>query len=181
MTNERDMIEKMLFTHKVSQLSKALWKSIEKDWQQWIKPFDLNINEHHILIIIRSLDEATISEVSKYGVMHVSTVFNFAKNLEKRGYLTMPKSQHDKRTTYLELTDKGLSVLRKTYFSYSNDTNRLYDIATDYEKVMFNMPEFTDVKYIVGQIYGSDFIKHIEDNHEQLKKYLLDEQSEDDA
>ena len=96
MTNERDMIEKMLFTHKVSQLSKALWKTIEKDWQQWIKPFDLNINEHHILIIIRSLDEATISEVSKYGVMHVSTVFNFAKNLEKRGYLTMPKSQHDK-------------------------------------------------------------------------------------
>ena len=74
-----------------------------------------------------------------------------------------------------------MSVLRKTYFSYSNDTNRLYDIATDYEKVMFNMPEFTDVKYIVGQIYGSDFIKHIEDNHEQLKKYLLDEQSEDDA
>lgn len=54
-------------------------------------------------------------------------------------------------------------------------------LSRDYEKVMYNMPEFTDVKYIVGQIYGSDFIHHIEQNHEQLRKYLLDEQSEDDA
>lgn len=41
--------EAMIFSQRVAQLSKALWKSIEKDWQQWIKPYDLNINEHHIL------------------------------------------------------------------------------------------------------------------------------------
>ncbi len=71
--------EAMLFSQRVAQLSKALWKSIEKDWQQWIKPFDLNINEHHILWIAYHLKGASISEIAKFGVMHVSTAFNFRK------------------------------------------------------------------------------------------------------
>ena len=47
---EYSIKEALLFSQRISQLGKALWKSIEKDWQQWIKPYDLNINEHHILM-----------------------------------------------------------------------------------------------------------------------------------
>ena len=43
--------EAMIFSQRIAQLSKALWKCVEKDWQMWIKPYDLNINEHHILTI----------------------------------------------------------------------------------------------------------------------------------
>lgn len=53
--------EAMLFSQRIAQLSKALWKSIEKDWQQWIKPFDLNINEHHILWIAYHFKGVSIS------------------------------------------------------------------------------------------------------------------------
>ena len=53
--------EALLFSQRMAQLSKALWKSIEKDWQQWIKPYDLNINEHHILWIAYQLNGASIS------------------------------------------------------------------------------------------------------------------------
>ena len=35
----------MIFSQRVAQMSKALWKAVEKDWQHWIKPYDLNINE----------------------------------------------------------------------------------------------------------------------------------------
>lgn len=66
----------------MAQLSKALWKSIEKDWQNWLKPYDLNINEHHILWIAYQLKGASISEIAKFGVMHVSTAFNFSKSLK---------------------------------------------------------------------------------------------------
>ena len=41
--NLNSIKEAMLFTQRVAQLSKALWKAIEKDWQQWIKPYNLNI------------------------------------------------------------------------------------------------------------------------------------------
>ena len=57
----------------------------------WIKPYDLNINEHHILTIAYHLKGASISEIAKFGVMHVSTAFNFSKKLEERGYLVFSK------------------------------------------------------------------------------------------
>lgn len=181
MKREKEVIEKMLFTHKVSQLSKALWKTVEKDWQNWIKPYDLNINEHHILIIIRNLEKATISQVSQYGVMHVSTVFNFAKNLEKRGYLTMPKSEFDKRNTYLELTEKGKALLYETYNGYIETDDRIYDAAQQYKDIMHDLPSFAELKYIVAKIYGDDFISHLDDSHNDLLQILLDENESDNA
>ena len=73
--------EAMIFNQRVAQMSKALWKAVEKDWQKWIKPYELNINEHHILWIAFHLEGATISDIAKFGVMHVSTAFNFSKKL----------------------------------------------------------------------------------------------------
>ncbi|TDM04652.1 HTH-type transcriptional regulator Hpr [Macrococcus carouselicus] len=181
MKRDCEIIEKMLFTHHVAQLSKALWKTAEKDWQTWIKPYDLNINEHHILVIIRNLERATISQVSQYGVMHVSTVFNFAKNLEKRGYLRMPKSDLDKRNTYLELTDMGKELLYETYKNYENIDDRIHDAAQEYQSVMMAMPVFSDLKYIVAQIYGKDFIEQLDKSHKDLLEILLDENKGDKA
>src|SRR3954451_10136095 len=105
------MKEAMIFSQRIAQLSKALWKSVEKDWQQWIKPYDLNINEHHILWIAYHLNGASISDVAKFGVMHVSTAFNFSKKLEERGFLEFSKRENDKRNTYIQLTDKGEEIL----------------------------------------------------------------------
>src|SRR3982750_1072283 len=93
------MKEAMLFSQRIAQLSKALWKSIEKDWQQWIKPFHLN--------------GASISDVAKFGVMHVSTAFNFSKKLEERGLLEFSKKENDKRNTYIQLTEKGEQIFLK--------------------------------------------------------------------
>ena len=86
--------ESMIFSQRMAQLSKALWKSIEKDWQAWIKPFNLNINEHHILWIAYHLNGATISDVANFGVMHVSTAYNFSKSvLKKEDYCNFPKEK----------------------------------------------------------------------------------------
>ena len=69
--------------------------------QQWIKPYDLNINEHHILTIAYHLKGASISEIAKFGVMHVSTAFNFSKKLEERGYLVFSKKEKNDTTKYV--------------------------------------------------------------------------------
>ena len=102
--------EAMIFSQRVAQMSKALWKAVEKDWQQSIKPYDLNINEHHILWISYHLQGATISEIAKFGVMHVSTAFNFSKKLEQRGYLSFYKKDDDRRNTYVSVTEEGEST-----------------------------------------------------------------------
>lgn len=101
--------EAMIFSQRIAQLSKALWKCVEKDWQMWIKPYDLNINEHHILTIAYHLKGASISEIAKFGVMHVSTAFNFSKKLEERGYLVFSKKKmiNEIRTSKLQTKGKN--------------------------------------------------------------------------
>ncbi|MFB5663189.1 HTH-type transcriptional regulator Hpr [Alteribacillus sp. HJP-4] len=150
--------QSILFSHKVAQLTKALWKSVEKDWQQWIKPYDLNINEHQILWISYHMEGASISDIAKFGVMHVSTAFNFSKKLEERELLTFSKKTNDKRNTYIELTAKGDKLLLDTLEAYNPDTYSVYKGALPIKDLYGKFPEFSELTTIVKHIYGEDFM-----------------------
>src|SRR3954467_6398610 len=137
--------EAILFSQRIGQLSKALWKSIEKDWQQWIKPYDLNINEHHILWIAYHLNGASISDVAKFGVMHVSTAFNFSKKLEERGLLKFSKRDDDKRNTYVELTEEGNALILLMYEHYHDTHHTILEGSLALKELYGRFPEFLDV------------------------------------
>lgn len=162
MKQEYTLQEALLYSHKMAQLSKALWKAIEKDWQHWIKPFNLNINEHHILWISYQLNGASISEVSKFGVMHVSTAFNFSKKLEERGLLTFSKRENDKRNTYIQLTADGENLLLETMKSYNPDENSLIQGSNPLKKIYGKMPEFLELYALINEIYGSEYMDILE-------------------
>jgi MarR family transcriptional regulator, protease production regulatory protein HPr len=156
------MKEAMLFSQRIAQLSKALWKSIEKDWQQWIKPYDLNINEHHILWIAYHLNGASISDVAKFGVMHVSTAFNFSKKLEERGLLQFSKKENDKRNTYIQLTTQGEDLLIRSMETYNPDGNAVFSGALPLRDLYGKFPEIIEMMAIVRNIYGDDFMEIFE-------------------
>ncbi|TWI56215.1 HTH-type transcriptional regulator Hpr [Halalkalibacter nanhaiisediminis] len=156
--------QSVMFSHKVAQLSKALWKSVEKDWQTWIKPFDLNINEHHILWIAYHLDGASISDIAKFGVMHVSTAFNFSKKLEDRGLLVFSKKENDKRNTYVCLTNEGKELFLQTMEAYQPSTYGVYEGALPIKDLYGKFPEFSEIMSIVRHIYGPDFVEMFEDS-----------------
>jgi len=166
--------EAMLFSQRVAQLSKALWKAIEKDWQTWIKPFDLNINEHHILWISYHLKGASISDVAKFGVMHVSTAFNFSKKLEERGLLTFSKRDEDKRNTYVELTDKGAELILRMYDHYHDTEHTILTGALPLKELYGRFPEFLDVMAVIRNIYGDDFIEIFERSFFNFKETIDD-------
>lgn len=156
------MKEAMLFSQRIAQLSKALWKSIEKDWQQWLKPFDLNINEHHILWIAYHLNGASISDVAKFGVMHVSTAFNFSKKLEERGLLTFSKKENDKRNTYIQLTPEGDEIFLRLMESYHPSGNAAFVGALPLRDLYGKFPDIIEMMAIVRNIYGEDFMEIFE-------------------
>ncbi|MFY4774235.1 HTH-type transcriptional regulator Hpr [Metabacillus sp. RGM 3146] len=162
--NEKDYTikEALLFSQRIAQLSKALWKSIEKDWQQWIKPYDLNINEHHILWIAYHLKGASISEIAKFGVMHVSTAFNFSKKLEERGYLEFSKKLNDKRNTYIQLTQKGEDIFLKLLEDYDPSRNAILKGALPLQQLYGKFPEIIEMMAIIRNIYGDDFMEIFE-------------------
>ncbi|ALC80614.1 MULTISPECIES: HTH-type transcriptional regulator Hpr [Bacillus] len=161
--------EALLFSQKMAQLSKALWKSIEKDWQQWIKPFELNINEHHILWIAYQLKGASISEIAKFGVMHVSTAFNFSKKLEERGYLQFSKKNNDKRNTYIQLTEKGEEVFLKLLEEYDPSHNAVFKGAQPLQQLYGKFPEIIEMMCIIRNIYGDDFMEIFETSFSNIE------------
>lgn len=162
--------QSIIYSHKVAQLSKALWKSIEKDWQTWIKPFDLNINEHHILLIAHQLEGASISDIAKFGVMHVSTAFNFSKKLEERELLTFSKKQNDKRNTYVRLTEKGEKLLLETLEEYDPKQYGVYEGSLPIKELYGKFPEFSEVMTIVRHIYGPDFMLIFDKTLEKMEQ-----------
>lgn len=169
------MKEAMLFSQRIAQLSKALWKSIEKDWQQWIKPFDLNINEHHILWIAYHLKGASISDVAKFGVMHVSTAFNFSKKLEERSLLKFSKKENDKRNTYVELTEEGEAILLKLMETYEPDKNSVFSGALPLRDLYGKFPDIIEMMAIVRNIYGDDFMEIFEKSFNNIETDFSDE------
>ncbi|WP_307289590.1 HTH-type transcriptional regulator Hpr [Bacillus sp. SORGH_AS_0510] len=169
------MKEAMLFSQRIAQLSKALWKSIEKDWQQWIKPFDLNINEHHILWIAYHLNGASISDVAKFGVMHVSTAFNFSKKLEERGLLKFSKKENDKRNTYIQLTAEGEDILLQLMESYNPDGNAVFSGALPLRELYGKFPDIIEMMAIVRNIYGDDFMEIFERSFHNIESEFVEE------
>lgn len=158
MSENYSLKEAMIFSQRLAQLSKALWKAVEKDWQTWIKPYDLNINEHHILWIAYHLKGATISDIAKFGVMHVSTAFNFSKKLEQRELLAFSKREDDKRNTYVTVTEKGAALLEEMYENYHNTSHSVIEGSLPIKSIYGRFPEFMDMMAVIRNIYGDDFM-----------------------
>jgi MarR family transcriptional regulator, protease production regulatory protein HPr len=168
--------EALLFSQRIAQLSKALWKSIEKDWQQWIKPFDLNINEHHILWIAYHLNGASISDVAKFGVMHVSTAFNFSKKLEERGLLKFSKKATDKRNTYVELTPEGEKIFLDLMETYQPMGHAAFSGALPLRELYGKFPDIIELMAIVRNIYGDDFMEIFEKSFHNIDSEFNEEE-----
>ena len=164
----------MIFSQRVAQMSKALWKAVEKDWQAWIKPYNLNINEHHILWISYHLQGATISEIAKFGVMHVSTAFNFSKKLEERGYLRFYKKEDDRRNTYVSVTEDGESLILEMNKNYYNTNHEVLEGSLPIKDLYGKFPEFLEVMSVIRNIYGEDFMEIFERSFENLGETIDD-------
>lgn len=166
--------EAMIYSQRIAQLSKALWKAVEKDWQQWIRPYNLNINEHHILWISYHLQGATISEVAKFGVMHVSTAFNFSKKLEERGYLKFYKKEDDRRNTYINVTELGEKLILEMNDNYHNTNHGVLEGSLPIKELYGKFPEFLEVMSVIRNIYGDDFLEIFERGFENLNHSIDD-------
>ena len=174
MTDKQKQIESILFTHKAAMLSKVIWKNAERDWQNWLRKSGITMNEHLILMTIYAFGRVTISDISRYGVMHVSTAYNFAKRLEQQGFLTLEKDTNDKRNTYIHLTDNGTKLIEEIFEQYNIENNTVYQASEQFSSEMFHKPNFSDAHYLVAKMHGKDFIDDVNACHNHLRKHLLD-------
>ncbi|QSX23702.1 HTH-type transcriptional regulator Hpr [Priestia megaterium] len=164
-----------LYSLKLMQLSKLLWRAVEKDWEQWVKPYGLNINEHHILCIANNLPNVCITELAEVGAMHITTAFNFSKRLEQKGYLQIFKNKLKKKNTYIKLTEKGEKLLINILRNYNPYEKSLYIGSLPLRELNGKFPDFTELLILIRNIYGEDFITLINNSLINIEKVLIEQ------
>lgn len=74
----------------------------------------LNTSEYELLLTLHALESSlSIKELSNHLLLCSQAITKIAKNLETKDLVTSAKSTHDRRVTYIQLTDKGLSLAER--------------------------------------------------------------------
>ena len=85
-----------------------------------------DINNIQTLILYNiSSEQLTIGELTNRGYYLGSNVSYNVKKLVENGYLMQEKAPHDKRSTRIRLSDKGLSLCAKIDELYQRNVNDL--------------------------------------------------------
>ena len=116
------------------------------------------------------LKDASVSEIAKLGVMHVSTTFNFSKNLEKQGYLQFFKKENDMRSTYIQLTEKGEELVLTIFKNYKPLQNPVIKGALPLHHLYGKFPDLFEIMAIVRSIYGDEYIDNLEHSFDKNEK-----------
>ena len=91
---------------RVSHLSRMLRHSLNEA----IKEEGLFSGQHHIILVLKENQPATISEIADMlGVSNASISVSI-KRMEKAGFVTKKRNKKDARIIELQLTDKGNAV-----------------------------------------------------------------------
>ncbi len=101
--------------------------------------------------------------------MTVSTAFNFSKNLEERGLLSFSKRDDDKRNTYVELTEKGHSLLLELYENFNYSKHSIIEGSLPLKEMYGKFPQFLELVALIRNIYGDDFMDIFEDSLKNME------------
>lgn len=154
--------ENVRFRHRTYQISKALWKMVEKDWSTWVESAGLTINEHHILLSAYLHGKMKLTDLSIYGMMHVSTAVNYSRKLELAGLIHFEKDTHDKRVNYIEITDAGKKIVEELEDKWQAEDSLVVQSAMPIEQLFGSRPRFMEATGVVRSYYGEEFMSHIE-------------------
>lgn len=167
--------EATLFSLQLMQLSKIIWRTIENDWENLLKPFGININEHQILSMAYSSPYISITELAELGSMHITTAFNFSKRLKQKGYLRLIKNKAKKKNTCIELTKTGEDLLVEILKSFKPHENEIFLGALSTKKLYGKLPNFTELLTLMRNIYGEDLITLIDYCSSSIERNLIEE------
>ncbi|PFI60726.1 transcriptional regulator [Priestia megaterium] len=162
---------------KIMQMSKALWRAIEEDIEVLISPYGINLNEYHIMVLVNDIGKSSVSKIANLGFMHISTAFNFSKKLQQKGYVRLLKEKHDKRNTYIILTQDGQNLLLDIVSSYNPDKMKINKGISSLKEVYGIYPEFLDLEAMIRLIYGEDLKKIANHSLQNVREALLEQEN----
>lgn len=126
-----DFIEELMIIH---HFTKSLFKYSS------IKEIDPNLNETHakILLFVRKHKQNKMSKINSYIGLQKGAFTTSVDILITNGYMLKIKDEKDKRSTNLELTEKGIGMADKLIENLYKSINDMFDNLDDKEQEEIN-------------------------------------------
>nr|WP_090886613.1 MarR family transcriptional regulator [Evansella caseinilytica] len=154
--------------HLLLNYIRGLNKILEEEWQTNARKLGLTLAELHVMWIVNSKNQLSVSDIAKIGLWDRSTVMQMIKRLQEKGLVRMIKSEKDLRVTYVELTPKGKEKREQS----RQKEFKLFEFLHSYEKNNEQwMTEFCRFYREVNRYFhGDEFVDWVEETTEKYEK-----------
>lgn len=161
----------MMNTHKMINIVKGLYKSMEKDWEEYAQKYGLTNAHMHVLWILSIHDGIKLSDLASKGLWNLSTTHDIVGRMASKGLLKKEKDIEDGRITRVYITEKGLELKNKTQNDY-DDSQSFKLLKAINELDSQDRDEFIRILDIISEnVLEASLIEYIQKSTEMHFKY----------
>jgi MarR family protease production transcriptional regulator HPr len=111
-------------------MTRALYISLEERWGMLTKGYKLSPALQHILFILSTNhDPLTITDISKIGCWHISTVTRLLQPLIRENLVNVFQTKHNNKLKFVKLTDDGERLLKDILTTLVNARDFPFDLS----------------------------------------------------
>jgi DNA-binding MarR family transcriptional regulator len=121
--------------YRVARCRQAMFQSV-------LSQYGVTLHQFHLLWHIRSNRQIKVTEISDLMLVSTPTASRMINTLFDMGFVMKKKSHPDRRSTYLELTEKGEEIITKVYRRQMELINVLLEALS--EKELDNFLDITE-------------------------------------
>ncbi|MHB1420172.1 MAG: MarR family winged helix-turn-helix transcriptional regulator [Bacillota bacterium] len=95
------------FLHQVINLSRGIYKAIEDNLEEGARSVGLTRSQLHLLWLLSYSNGSSLTQLSLWGLWHLTTVRDIVNRMEKRGLVMTALDVEDSRITRVYATSSG--------------------------------------------------------------------------
>ncbi|WP_051688145.1 MarR family winged helix-turn-helix transcriptional regulator [Desulfofalx alkaliphila] len=156
--------------HTLLNLIRGLYKAVDEDWRNSATKTGLTVSQHHLLWILHFENGATLSQISDYGIWHLSTVMDLVERMEKAGLVRKEVDTNDARTKRVFITEKGEKILHSSIQHVS--TFRFFKFLK--EDKGNNIEQHINLLYNLNKTFhGDSFVNYVKQSSSKLENEII--------
>ena len=154
--------------HRLINLTKGLYKSMEREWDEYAQRYGMTNAHLHVLWVLSMHDGLKLSELAAKGVWNLSTTHDIVTRMAGKGLVKKVKDIEDGRVTRIYITNEGRRLRDKTQDDfdqgYSFKLLKVIDELDEEDKEKLG----SILKVIAKQVLDEDFVQYVESSSERL-------------
>ncbi|SER13562.1 MarR family winged helix-turn-helix transcriptional regulator [Piscibacillus halophilus] len=114
-------------------LSKAARTVLDLAQEDMVR-YGLNPTEFATLELLYHRGQQPLQKIGERILLTSGSITYVVNNLEKKGYITRIRSEHDRRVTYAQITEKGTALLNDIFPEHWKQIEQIMKGLTESEK-----------------------------------------------